>query len=68
MMLKQKTNLLVVSEDAFRREINSSMDVKLDNLKHSEYDEAKKADIVMYQSNNMTILMKNRYGSEGMVV
>lgn len=67
-MLYKKTKILMVSEDDFYKEIETSDDVEFGNLNNSVRKKAKTADIVMYKANDITIILKNRYGGIGAVV
>lgn len=67
-MLVQDIKLLMVSENDFYKEIETSDDIKLSNLKNPVYDKSQKADIVIFQSNHSTVVMRNRYGGIGQVV
>lgn len=67
-MIVKTSEVMLVSERDFYKEIETSDDVKYSNLKNDIKVEAENSDIIMYISNGNTIILKNRYGSDGVVV
>lgn len=67
-MIVKTSEVMLVSERDFYKEIETSDDVEYSNLKNDIKVEAENSDIIMYISNGNTIIIKNRYGSDGVVV
>lgn len=67
-MLYQKCKVLMVSERDFYKELETSEDIKLSNLKNDIEMKADAAEIVMYKGNDLTYVMKNKFGSVGAVI
>jgi len=67
-MLEVKEKIMVVSSLDFYKEIESSDDIIISNLKNDIFNKASECAVVMFTENGMTHILKNRYGSTGSVV
>lgn len=66
-MLQIKSEILMVAPNDFYTEIKSPDDVEFGKLDNNTREKAKDADIVMYKSKDITIILKNRFGGIGQV-
>lgn len=67
-MIYNNVRTLVLDEKSFSSDVNEVKDINISNLTQDAWKQYLRAQIVIYHVNGNTVIMKNSFGNEGMVI